>query len=437
MVSYEDIAARVEKKISEFMHILHERHRSRLTEAEATGEESGTVDAPELEQEHEPSPERRIAQAYEQDRAEAAAKFLPSLETACLEATCAERELTKTDAEWTHETNDRLEGLEAERDERLRVATDGHTKQRTALEVFINDQIQAPFNAVKKRLAEAQRELGRIRPDIWLKSTGWYLLLLALIGLCEFPLNVVVFAATGANAVDAYLMAGMLVLAIPFAAHFSGILLKRRHGPAAPTVNVAAALGIVALVLALSYKMADLRAEYILNTTGLTTSIALFVLLSVLLYGVATLLSYGHHADNPALEAAWNEHAHAETRYRTEKTAAEERRLALITAHETTCQEIHTDFTTAAASVRNRRAVMMNTYPVSRAYYKAMLAALSALEKCSHAQCLETIQVFRSANVQARRNQAEPACFQGDIDVASSYLDTYKQLDPPRHLVPA
>ena len=437
MAKHEEISSRVQGEVGEFMAGLDGPHEERVGRARGTGDRFGGVNAPSSDQAHQPSPEACLLQPYLQDRAALVAKFGPRLDAAYAAAAADARELGESSDEWRQETNGQVEALERDRDGRISVEATIHARELNALEGFINDQIQAPFNAVKNRLSLLQQDLSRTRPNIWLKSTRWYFALLALIGLCEAPLNAVVFEALGVDRLERYLMASMLVLAIPLAAHVVGLTLKRRHAQGNYLVNVAVAGGVTMLVVVLSYDMAQLRVDYVEGTTGLATSPALFMTLSVLLYVIGSLLSYGHHDESAEFEALWREYVTAETHYRAEKAAAENRRLALIEGHEVTCRGIADKCSSGIDTWRNRRSTVAESHRETVAYHNAMLAALKGAELYIHNQCLETIQTFRAYNIQARRHQEEPVCFRPDADVEtySSYFDHRETLELPGQLV--
>lgn len=433
MATNRDIAERIEERVRAFMHQIKERHTLRVDEATASGSSLGSVNTPDVEQSEQPSPEQRIRGQYEQDLSEAASRFTPGLESARVALDEAAKALRKPDDTWRKDTDEQIAQETKKRDEQLRLTTERRDREVSAIEEFINDQIQAPFNELKARRGVVQRATGRQRPEIWFKSHAWYLVLLIAIGACEYPLNALTFQVLGTNYWDTLLMASSLVLSVPILAHFTGIALKRRNVPGQQTSNIAIAVIAAVLMVALSYFTAIARADWAREVAGLTVSTPLFMVLSVLLYGVGTLLSFGHHDDSADLENVDDQFVHAESRYQVEKREAEERRSALFAAHEGRVDGIHNDYASSVEGIRNQRRTIAHVYRDNLAVHNATLAGLKAIEQTSRAQCSEAIEAFRTANILSRRNQQKPVFATADSHVLPRYFDHYDAVDLVRH----
>ena len=130
-----------------------------------------------------------------------------------------------------------------------------------------------------------------------------YFSCLAVLGACEFPLSAFVFAVVGGNANVWSMLAVPFVIAIPIAAHFAGRLLKRR---AERRINLALFIVIsLSLVFLFWYfgeaAFLSVGCDERFRVTSFGPSpcdeglVSSFVLLNLILFGLAVCLAYVHH----------------------------------------------------------------------------------------------------------------------------------------------
>lgn len=126
----------------------------------------------------------------------------------------------------------------------------------------------------------------------------WMMLLLIVIGIAEFPLNGLVFQLFGESKFLTYMMAGIMCITIPMAAHFLG---KEMRQYEKNWVHIVAIISLVFLSLA---ALAYIRAEYLadvlenMKKAGIKIEItpgvaaAVFLIINMMVFFIASLVSY-------------------------------------------------------------------------------------------------------------------------------------------------
>jgi hypothetical protein len=433
-----EIEARVDEKVLPLKQDVEKGHLGVLAAARRKGERLGTLNLPAVDQAGPSAEEQLIASTYGEALGKVESAITPAMKRIKTEAVETERVLNRPAEVDQRETADSTKRLQEETTEQTRVVDEQRTRRIALLVEHFTNAAQVPFNRVKDRLHAVQETLGRQHLDAWPRSRWVYLGLLALIGVCEFPLNRFVFQVLGESKWATDLMAGTLVLAIPLAAHFAGVALKRRKARESRLLNLGVVVGASTAIVTLSYLIAILRVQYIENTTSLSPDSAnasLFVLLSVLLFGIGTLLAYGHHDESVELEASWRDYLRAEKMYQAQNATFVAERRAADESHAARCDEINADLVTKTTKIRNRKAALALSYRENIAYYNTMLAALKALEHTITEQYQQAIQTFRTANITARWNQAEPVAFGANPEPLVLPSAQLRDLEPPEHIV--
>jgi hypothetical protein len=137
-----------------------------------------------------------------------------------------------------------------------------------------------------------------------MKNQRLYFLSLVLIGLLEIPLNGTTFIPMDGSTTEQMLMVLTLAVGLPVAAHFAGRAWKRR---AENRRNRWIAIVTTVYIVGLCVLLGELRESYLMEF-GISSpaeaqiSALLMVVISVLLYGVGTILAYSAHDSNPDME---------------------------------------------------------------------------------------------------------------------------------------
>ncbi len=194
-------------------------------------------------------------------------------------------------------------------------------------------------NASKRNLKESQEaeaakgEFERAKAkyeDITLPALApkWRNIWLFFICIGEFPLNSVVFSLFGSGRIETYIMAAVLCVIIPLAAHFFGQSLRQENKSKtdlalviAMPVAILCILGAIAFIRA---KFFEVRLSQHLIGISLTPTqmTVLFIIINVAIFLVAVVVSYeGSHADRKYFNTVYARYR--EALKRMEKEAAE------------------------------------------------------------------------------------------------------------------
>jgi hypothetical protein len=139
-------------------------------------------------------------------------------------------------------------------------------------------------------------------------STFVYVVVLLLVGLGEFPLNLVVFRLFGEAEIYNFCVAFALGFILVLAAHIVGVQLKKHaKWTWEGWTLIFATLGILLVTLV---GIGVLRHHYLVRVEGEAPSIEVmyaFVTLQFLIFWGALILAYAHHfpADRSKLEECW------------------------------------------------------------------------------------------------------------------------------------
>ena len=490
------IPTTIDSELKRFIALLDEQHKRRVEEAKHLGEDLGSTSQPPENQEHPPPEEKLFEAQYQTMLSEVGLRFAPEIESFHIDHRSLKETLNRPEVVWEKESADRVETADqnakvkketAEQDAKVKkeaAEQDAKVKRETAeqkandkkdralkhhngklriLDDFIDNQIQTPYNNALGRLREARRKAGRHYLDVWLESRWVYFTFLALIGLAEFPINNVIFVVFRETVFLTMLMSGTLVLGVPIAAHFAGLALKRRKHEGQQRANWVIGVGVTILILALSISAGILRVYHLQDVDpnsdqGKLATVAsgeLFIVLSVLMYAIAGLLSYGHHDEDREFEAAYWAHDHAKAEFDKEKLKKESERETLLSSYQTGLTEIDNErndifteankeqsitITDASKELSEERKAIGNAKSRVKAQmlekerqYDSVLKLLKPAESRIFSHYNEVIRTFQSANSKARRTEggnANPKYFEHDPAPLKMHFHSYAELAP-------
>jgi hypothetical protein len=242
----------------------------------------------------------------------------------------------------------------------------------------------------------ALREAQQLHTELFKRehlSPGVYVALLVLIGVCEFPINKVVFELFGQPESMTYLMTGMLAFAIPIVAHFVGIWLKeevwrQRPLPSSALLLIASLLFPLLTLWGFGYvreRYLEQLSKGILDQPMDPRIVFIaFVFLGYTIWAIGMSASYVHH--DPELKRARHNLKLARSRH----SDAEAER-AELEALERTTQETYQD---AAARRANE--------------FERQVQRAREWEQAIYAM----VQTYRIYNQRARQDATRPKSFE-------------------------
>jgi hypothetical protein len=190
------------------------------------------------------------------------------------------------------------------------VATD-EARRRDQLETAERDRLDAELDvstatqliAARDRSAQADTFIARAEDRGPRVSKRLYAVAIVAIVLAEFPLNAIAFRLFGEAEVLTWVMTASLAVTLVLCAHGLGSFLRQQNPTMAERrwISVLIALPVLTIVA-----IALIRARYLevsseltgLDTLGPVVGSAAFLIINLLVYTGATMLSYLAHAPN-------------------------------------------------------------------------------------------------------------------------------------------
>lgn len=186
----------------------------------------------------------------------------------------------------------------------------------------LSDDQGAAFGEVANRFKEiegeykmAAQKVNRWIPNIQFKSAAAYYALLIFIGVCEVPLNKVIFQRFGESDNITLIMAGTLAIAVPVLAHFIGLFWRQRSEIREYKYK---AIGLTTMFLATNLGLGMFRADVlteIIESTGMVMTqeklylnIAIFVGITTILFVIGVIAAFLRHDPSWSLEHTYNQY---------------------------------------------------------------------------------------------------------------------------------
>jgi hypothetical protein len=237
---------------------------------------------------------------------------------------------------------------------------------------------------------KASEELAKISSPAL--SPSWMIFWLIVIGIGEFPLNAIVFDILGHERTETYLVAAFIGIFFPLAAHVFGSALRQEIKSttdkvltAIAPVVVLAFLAVIGFLRAKFFETLKLQ-ELLGITVTPTQATILFIVINVAVFFVAAVISYeGTHANRKEYKTLRRKLKEAFRSLKKESAEAKAAATRLAKAEEWYQQALHRRQKNFERVAERARLIKENNDWL--------------------------IQVYRDANVEARRNASTPACF--------------------------
>lgn len=216
--------------------------------------------------------------------------------------------------------------------------------------------VRNDFHQTNSALDTIASKVGRRIPLIQINRYV-YGILIAALGICEFPLNFQVFKSFKSAPLDTIIMSGVLVIALPLMAHFSGMFLKqRKENPDYRWYLIIA----VALMFLLSGITSYLRMQYLTQYQNTPigeayTDMYAFFTIGIVLYFVGTMASFFAHDESHALEVAYKHYKDSEKKHDKLKTQIHTSIAGLDTETQVKKDKINSDFLEKEKKINNQK----------------------------------------------------------------------------------
>ncbi|QGY42466.1 hypothetical protein GM418_01990 [Maribellus comscasis] len=286
------------------------------------------------------------------------------------------------------------------------------------------------FERIKNRWEEVTKKHNREELNIHFKPYWAYILLLFAIGIAEFPLNNQVFVSFRETPLLTLIMAGVLVITLPFLAHAAGKILKQ-----AKTHKIYPFLFIllVLTVASVSYFTALLRTNYLEELGVPEEQLFLdqwtFFTIGIILFLVGTIASFFAHDDsNEFVEVYHKFHKEEEAFVKVEKEI-NDKRTAEKNEYDLQRKEIQNEYSEKTALFKNR-IQDLNTQKIQIAgNYNKVLAFCQGMERKINSNFKEAIFNYRDTNLTFRNNHKQPKSWAETLGNLNGYFSDITELD--------
>ena len=402
---------------SEVSEAFDRKHQEFVLEAEKRGEEDGHRNHPPVE--------ATFVSPYEKSLR---AKYQTALS-----------DLFKQGSQWLQELYDlKVKGLQKQiqdihddpdlgnkkiqialenRDRQFRQANDNHLDKLKEIENEPSWQaVKRDYEESRDRFETIARKHGR--KELYIHVPTWvYIPLLIFIAVCEVPINYQVFVSFRETPLLTLIMAGVLVLALPFLAHGSGKFLRQfRENKLFGVLFVIS----VVLIVCLSYYTAVLRMQYLSTKEGvlpdqLTNDFWAFFMISLVLYFVGTIGSFLAHDPSIELTEVYRQHLsrkQAFERKHSEKYASERSERERFEREK---RQIQDEFTRIKDEWDNKRSALDRSLSRAIAEHDKVLVFLQGFEKKINNCFKDAVQLYRDRNMTYRNNHAQPKYWEQEV----------------------
>ncbi|MDP8219337.1 MAG: hypothetical protein P9M03_11505 [Candidatus Theseobacter exili] len=320
----------------------------------------------------------------------------------------------KFDAEIQYLNEHRSNELEKTEDERNKILSKWHTAQ---------DEYK-----------EVTTEVGRDRPIIHIKPAWLVWGLLILLGICEIPLNYTVFANFYLPNIETFILAGLLVIAVPILSHFSGIFLKQSGETKAYIFYF---IIVFLVMVALSIAVGMLRTDYIntvigaSSTSNQSVNTVTFILLSLLLYIVGIIISYFHHDKSQLLAISYKDFQKAKVHYEESILPWNEMIVNVNAEFSKNKKELENGLQKRYEEIENKLPEKEHELMQIASLYDKILNTFIALERIVYENYNKCIGEYRTENHRHRNNHQRPISWTEPKDKDFIfYFEGMPELDP-------
>lgn len=387
---------------------LTQDHKNQLKQSKEKGEEDGKRNLPSVDDDFTTPVEHEIRSKYQ---AEVEALFqngrqvLDELKEKNYKS--ANRELSELDADKIEKM---IREAETNRDRRLEELNLNHLDTVKDIENSPHYQVgKKRFEKIKNRWEEISAKHNRQELNIQFKPYWAYVLLLFAIGIAEFPLNNQVFISFRETPLLTLIMAGVLVITLPFLAHASGKILKQvKERGIYPFVFII----LLLTVSTISYFTALLRTNYLGELGVPEAQLFLdqwtFFTIGIILFLVGTVASFFAHDDSNEFSEVYKKFHKEEDEFFILQKEVSDKRAAEKESFDAERKEIQKEFSQTNHELRNRLQNLKTTKNEVAGNYNKVLAFCQGMERKINNHFKEAIYNYRDTNLTYRNNHKQP-----------------------------
>lgn len=394
---------------------LAENHRQQLKQIREKGEEDGKRNLPAVDDDFTAPVEHEIRNRYQ---AEVEALYqkgqqaLNELHEKKLKA--IEQELGELDQE---KIGHLIGEAERTRDKQLAELNANHLDTVKDIENSPHYQVgKKRFDKIKARWEQVSAAHNRQEPNIQFKPYWAYILLLFAIGIAEFPLNNQVFVSFRETPLLTLIMAGVLVITLPFLAHAAGKILKQVKER---SIYPFAFAILFLTVVAISYFTALLRTNYLAELGVPEEQLFLdqwtFFTIGIILFMVGTVASFFAHDSSHEFAQVHRKFHREEEQFIALQKEVSDKRAAEKERFDSERKRIQKEFTEKTGALKNKLQDLKAQKTELTGNYNKILAFCRGMERKINSHYKEAIFNYRDTNLTFRNNHRQPKSWGGVV----------------------
>ena len=248
------------------------------------------------------------------------------------------------------------------------------------------------FDKIKARWEQITEKHNRQELNIQLRPYWAYILLLFGIGIAEFPLNNQVFISFRETPLLTLIMAGVLVITLPFLAHAAGKVLKQaKERSIYPFVFIALFLTVGTI----SYFTALLRTNYLSELGVQESQLFLdqwtFFTIGVILFMVGTMASFFAHDSSHEFATVYKKYHQEEEQFLKLQKEVSDRRATEKNHYDAERKHIQKEFSDKVDGLKNKLQALKTQKTEIEGNYNKILAFCQGMERKINSHYKEVI----------------------------------------------
>ena len=314
---------------------------------------------------------------------------------------------------------------EENRDRKLEELNTNHLDSVKDIENSPHYQVvKKRFEKVTNRWEKVSEKHNRQELNIQFKPYWAYVLLLFAIGIAEFPLNNQVFVSFRETPLLTLIMAGVLVITLPFLAHAAGKILKQvKERAIYPFVFVV----LLLTVSTISYFTALLRTNYLAELGVPEGQLALdqwtFFTIGIILFLVGTVASFFAHDDSNEFSEVYKKYHKEKESFIILQKEVSDKRATEKEQFDTERKLIQKEFSKKTEELKNRLQHLNSKKTEVTGNYTKVLAFCQGMERKINNHFKEAIYNYRDTNLTFRNNHKQPKAWGEMVQDLQGYFD--------------
>jgi hypothetical protein len=408
---------------------LAENHRLQLSKSKEKGEEDGKRNLPAVDDDFTTPVEHEIRNKYQ---AEVEALYQTGQQAL---NDLSEKRLKTVEQELSELDQRKIEQLlseaEAAKSHQIDQLNTNHLDRVKDIENSPHYQTEKKrFEKIRNRWEQVTEKYNRQELNIQFKPYWVYILLLLGIGIAEFPLNNQVFISFRETPLLTLIMAGVLVITLPFLAHAAGKVLKQiKERSIYPVVFVALFLSVGTI----SYFTALLRTNYLSELGVQESQLFLdqwtFFTIGILLFMVGTMASFFAHDSSHEFATVYKKYHHEEAQFLKIQKEVSDKRAIEKDHFDAERKRIQKEFSDKVDLLKNKLQYLKTQKTEIQGDYNKILAFCQGMERKINSHYKEAIFNYRDTNLTYRNNHKQPKSW-GDLlpDLTGYFVHTPEPL---------